>query len=205
METSLWKLSAGFGPSFLETGWLARRPSVSNCCARRRRRIFARYILIDFSTLSRLRRLWLCCTCCTVRVRSPGSLRAGYTYSRRAVHTHVMCMCMTCACTCMHMCRRHAAGCSMRAIGQVHVVLSVSEKNDRHSVDRAPAHMQPAYTGKMCDRHVHADCRAGARAAREENIGSFHKVWKPAGWRDSFLETDWLPQRARFPTLSSLL
>ena len=25
METSLWKLSAGFGPSFLETGWLARQ------------------------------------------------------------------------------------------------------------------------------------------------------------------------------------
>ena len=31
------------------------------------------------------------------------------------------------------------------------------------------------------------------------------KVWKPAGWRDSFLETGWLRQRARFPTLSSLL
>ena len=30
METSLWKLSAGFGPGFLETGWLALRPSVSN-------------------------------------------------------------------------------------------------------------------------------------------------------------------------------
>ena len=25
METSLWKLSAGLGPSFLETGWLARQ------------------------------------------------------------------------------------------------------------------------------------------------------------------------------------
>ena len=25
METSLWKLSTGFGPSFLETGWLARQ------------------------------------------------------------------------------------------------------------------------------------------------------------------------------------
>ena len=25
LETSLWKLSAGFAPSFLETGWLARQ------------------------------------------------------------------------------------------------------------------------------------------------------------------------------------
>ena len=30
LETSLWKLSTGFAPSFLETGWLAGRPSVSN-------------------------------------------------------------------------------------------------------------------------------------------------------------------------------
>ena len=36
----------------------------------------------------------------------------------------------------------------------------------------------------MCDRHVHADCRAGARAAREENIGSFQG-----------LETGWLARQ----------
>ena len=40
LETSLWKLSAGFEPSFLETGWLALRPSVSNT-VRRRRRFFS--------------------------------------------------------------------------------------------------------------------------------------------------------------------
>ena len=30
LHTGHWKLSAGFCPSFLETGWLAPRPSVSN-------------------------------------------------------------------------------------------------------------------------------------------------------------------------------
>ena len=43
------------------------------------------------------------------------------------------------------------------------------------------------------------------RAQRAKKILAVSKVWKPAGWRDSFLETGWLPQRARFPTLSSLL
>ena len=57
METSLWKLSAGFGPSFLETGcgWLAPKdaPTIYYpeplALRAARRRIFARFAFIGYT------------------------------------------------------------------------------------------------------------------------------------------------------------
>ena len=55
----LWKLSAGFGPNFLETGWLAPRPSVSNAARRSHASIIYKgmfasnhELLLMYSTLS---------------------------------------------------------------------------------------------------------------------------------------------------------
>ena len=106
METSLWKLSAGIGPSFLEIGWLqcsstcTLRPSVSNRCARRRRRCFARYrlfihalscrVCLSLRTPRRLHLQGVKILCeCTALSRAPAHTPATHGRTDARTHAHI--------------------------------------------------------------------------------------------------------------------
>ena len=69
-------------------------------------------------------------------------------------------------------------------------------------------------TAKQCERlQLTCSCfwllscnRLLASRGRSDTVAAaVSKAWKLAGWGCSFLETSWLAQKVRFPTLSSLL